>query len=119
MATVYRARDEQLERDVAIKVMAGHLAGDPRLVQRFRAEAAMSAGLAHPNIVAVLDAGDKPRDFIVMELVPGVDAATLLRGRGQLTAGQTVHVVSQVCETLAYAHDHGVIHADVSPGNIL
>jgi serine/threonine protein kinase len=119
MATVYRGRDEQLERDVAVKVIGERHARDPSFVRRFRWEAQLGARLAHPNIVAVLDAGAQPRDFIVTELVRGLDAATLLRRRGRLTPGETVDIVVQVCDALAHAHGRDVIHLDVSPSNIL
>jgi eukaryotic-like serine/threonine-protein kinase len=119
MATVYRARDEQLERDVAVKVIGERHARDPVFVRRFRREAQLGARLAHPNIVAVLDAGAQPRDFIVTELVCGLDAATLLRRRGRLTPGETVDIVVQVCDALAHAHGRDVVHQDVSPSNIL
>jgi hypothetical protein len=89
-ATVYRARNEQLERDVAVKVIGERPALDPVFVRRFRSEAQLGAWLAHPNIVAVLDAGAQPRDFIVTELVRGLDPATLLRRRGRLTPGEIV-----------------------------
>jgi len=119
MATVYRARDERLARDVAVKVIDKHLARDPFSVRLFRREAQLCARLAHPNIVSVLDAGVAPRDFIAMELVQGLDAGILVRREGRLIPGEAVHVVAQVCEALAYAHDHDVIHQDVSPRNIL
>jgi serine/threonine protein kinase len=119
MATVYRARDEQLDRDVAVKVIGERHARDPLFVRRFRWEAQLGARLAHPNIVAVLDAGDRPRDFIVTELVRGPDAATLLRRRGRLAPGEIVDIVVQVCDALAHAHARDVIHLDVSPGNVL
>lgn len=119
MGTVYRARDERLKRDVAVKVIDERLARDPVSVRRFRREAELCARLAHPNIVAILDAGVEPQDFIVMELVLGVDAGTLLQKLGRLTPGETVHVVAQVCEALAYSHDQDIVHRDVSPRNIL
>jgi serine/threonine protein kinase len=119
MATVYRARDERLARDVAVKIIAERLARDPLFVRRFRREAQLCGRLAHPNIVTVLDAGVAPRDFIVMELVEGLDAGTLLNREGRLTPGEAVHVLAQAGEALAYAHDNGVIHQDVSPHNIL
>jgi serine/threonine-protein kinase len=119
MATVYRARDEQLERDVAVKVIAERHARDPLFVRRFRWEAQLGARLAHPNIVALLDAGAQPRDFIVTELVRGADVATLLRRRGRLAPGEIVDIVVQVCDALAHAHARDVIHLDVSPGNVL
>jgi serine/threonine protein kinase len=119
MATVYRARDEQLERDVAVKVIGERHVRDPLFVRRFRSEAQLGARLAHPNIVAVLDAGTQPRDFIVTELVHGLDAAMLLRRRGRLAPGEIVDIVVQVCDALAHAHARDVIHLDVSPGNVL
>jgi eukaryotic-like serine/threonine-protein kinase len=119
MAILYRARDEQLEREVAVKVIGERHARDPSFVRRFRREARLGARLAHPNIVAVLDAGAHPRDFIVTELVRGLDAATLLHRRGRLTPGETVDIVVQVCDALAHAHERGVVHLDVSPGNVL
>ena len=119
MATVYRARDEQLEREVAVKVIGERHARDPLVVRRFRSEAQLGARLAHSNIVAVLDAGAHPRDFIVTELVRGFDAATLLRRRGRLAPGETVDIVVQVCDALAHAHARDVIHLDVSLGNVL
>lgn len=118
-ATVYRARDERLARDVAIKVLAERLVRDPFSVRRFRREGQIGARLEHPNIVATLDAGVVPRDFIVMELVEGLDAGTLLRRDRPPTPGEAVHVLAQISEALAYAHDHGVVHQDVSPHNIL
>jgi serine/threonine protein kinase len=119
MATVYRARDEQLERDVAVKVIGECHARDSRFVRRLHWEAQLGARLAHPNIVAVLDAGARPRDFIVTELVRGLDAATLLRRRGRLTPGETVGIVVQLCDALEHAHSRDVIHLDVSPSNVL
>ena len=119
MAIVYRARDEQLERDVAVKVIGERHARDALFVRRFRWEAQLGARLAHPNIVAVLDAGAQPRDFIVTELVRGLDAATLLHRRGPLTPGETIDIVVQVCDALAHAHGRDVVHVDVSPSNVL
>ena len=119
MAIVYRARDEQLERDVAVKVIVERHARDPLFVRRFRWEAQLGARLAHPNIVAVLDAGAQPRDFIVTELVRGLDAAILLHRRGPLTPGETIDIVVQVCDALAHAHARDVIHSDVSLSNVL
>jgi serine/threonine-protein kinase len=119
MATVYRARDERLKREVAVKVIAEHLAQDAAFAQRFRREAELGAGLAHPNIVSVLDAGADPRAFIVMEFVDGVDACTLLQTRGPLTPSRTVDVVTQIADALAHSHARDVVHEDVSLRNIL
>jgi serine/threonine protein kinase len=120
MGTVYRARDERSGREVAVKVIAEHLADEPLPVRRFRQEAELCASLAHPNVVAVLDAGVEPCDFMVMELVRGGDAGTLMRRRReQVTPGQAADIVAQVCKGLAHVHDQDVVHGDVSPGNIL
>jgi serine/threonine-protein kinase len=119
MATVYRARDERLKRDVAVKVIADHLSREPIWVRRFRREAELCGGLAHPNIVGVLDAGVTPRDFIVMELIQGIDAAALVQRHGRLAAGHAVPILVQICDALSHAHDRDVVHRDVSPGNIL
>jgi eukaryotic-like serine/threonine-protein kinase len=119
MAAVYRARDERLRREVAIKVIAEHLARHPWFVARFRREAQVGRQLAHPNIVATLDAGEEPRYFIAMEFVDGLDASRLIRQRGRLTARQAVHVLAQICEALAYLHAEGVVHCDISPANFL
>ena len=119
MAVVYRAHDAATKRDVAVKVIANHLVGDPRFVRRFRREAQLCARLAHPNIVAVLDTGQAPRDFIVMELVDGVDAGAFLQTPRRLTPDQALRVVIQVCDALSHAHARGVVHEDVSPRNVL
>src|SRR3954454_7333641 len=79
MATIYRARDERLKRDVAVKVIADRLATVPSAVRRFRREAEMGARMDHPGIVAILDAGAVPQEFIVMELVEGVDGGRLVK----------------------------------------
>ena len=81
MGTVYRARDERLKRDVAVKVIAEHLAANTGFMRRFAKEAELCARLAHPNIVAVLDAGKRPRVFIVMEFVDGLNADMFLRAQ--------------------------------------
>jgi tRNA A-37 threonylcarbamoyl transferase component Bud32 len=119
MATVYRALDERLKREVAVKVIAERFKHDPRFVSRFRREAQLCARLSHPSIVGILDAAVEPRDFIVMELVDGVDAGTLLETNGPFTAETGVRVLTQVCDALAHAHDRSVVHHDVTPGNIL
>ena len=119
MGTVYRALDERLKREVAVKLITGRLARGPNAVERFRREAEFGARLAHPNIVAVFDAGSGPRDFIVMELVDGIDVSTLVRRQGPLTAGEAVHLIAQICDALTYAHERSVVHRDVSPGNVL
>ncbi|HWE33852.1 MAG TPA: protein kinase [Solirubrobacteraceae bacterium] len=122
MSTVYLALDSRLERHVAIKLLAEHLADDEAFVSRFRREALAAARLVHPNIVQVFDFGfdeSQHQHFIVMERVSGSSCAELLRDRGHLDVEQAVDVVSQACRGLDYAHRNGVVHRDVKPGNLL
>jgi len=122
MSTVQLAFDQRLERYVAIKLLAEHLADDPTFVSRFRREALAAARLVHPNIVQVFDFGFDERQhqhFIVMEHVSGRSCAELLRDLGHLEVDQAVEIISQACRGLDYAHRNGVVHRDVKPGNLL
>ena len=122
MSTVHLAFDDRLERYVAIKLLAEHLADDPTFVSRFRREALAAARLVHPNIVQVFDFGfdeGHHQHFIVMEHVAGNSCAELLRDRGHLDVPQALAIVTQACRGLDYAHRNGVIHRDVKPGNLL
>ncbi len=122
MSTVHLAFDQRLERYVALKLLAEHLADDPTFVSRFRREALAAARLVHPNIVQVFDFGfdeGSHQHFIVMEHVPGHSCAELLRDRGHLDVEQGVEIIAQSCRGLEYAHRNGVIHRDVKPGNLL
>ena len=122
MSTVYRARDSVLERQVAVKLLAEHLADDDGFVARFRREALAAAKLIHPNVVQVYDSGldtEAHRHFIVMEYVKGPTVAQLLREHDRLPVEQAADIAAQACEGLEYAHRHGVIHRDVKPGNLI
>jgi eukaryotic-like serine/threonine-protein kinase len=122
MSTVHLAFDQRLERYVALKLLAEHLADDATFVSRFRREALSAARLVHPNIVQVFDFGFDDvahQHYIVMEHVPGYSCAELLRDRGHLEVDQAIDIVSQSCRGLDYAHRHGVVHRDVKPGNLL
>jgi serine/threonine protein kinase len=122
MSTVHLAFDQRLERYVALKLLAEHLADDPTFVSRFRREALAAARLIHPNIVQVFDFGfdeGQHQHFIVMEHVPGHSCAELLRDRGRLEIDEAVEIISQACRGLDYAHRNGVVHRDVKPGNLL
>ena len=122
MSTVVSAFDRRLEREVAVKLLAEHLAEDPQFVHRFRREALAAARLVHPNIVQVFDFGldeSSGRHYIVMERVSGRSGAEILRERGRLPIGEALDLVTQACRGLAYAHQNGVVHRDVKPGNLL
>jgi serine/threonine protein kinase len=122
MSTVVRAFDDRLERDVAVKLLAEHLADDDQFVARFRREALAVARLVHPNIVQVFDFGlDEAthRQYIVMELVRGRSGAEILRDEGRLELREALSIVAQACRGLEYAHRNGVVHRDVKPANLL
>src|ERR1700689_3310309 len=120
MAQVYRARDRQLDRPVALKVLFPELSVDRAFVERFRREAQAAANLSHPNIVPVFDWGeDSGSYFIVMEFVDGRPLSAVLRESGPLSPQQTATIGAHVAAALAFAHRHGVVHRDVKPGNVL
>ena len=122
MATVQLAFDTRLERLVAVKLLAEHLAEDSAFISRFRREALSAAKLVHPNIVQVFDFGTdnhSGRQFIVMEFVDGHSCAELLRDRGPMAPRDAVEILTQACRGLDYAHRNGVIHRDVKPGNLM
>jgi eukaryotic-like serine/threonine-protein kinase len=122
MSTVHLAQDLRLQRPVAVKLLAEHLADDPTFVSRFQREALAAARLVHPNIVQVFDSGldpDTGRHFIVMEYVAGPSMAELLRDEGRLGVEEALSAVVQACQGLDYAHRQGVVHRDVKPGNLL
>jgi eukaryotic-like serine/threonine-protein kinase len=122
MSTVFQATDSVLERSVAVKLLAEHLAEDEAFVARFRREALSAARLQHPNVVQVFDSGQDPesaRHYIVMEYVEGPSCADLLRERKLLELDETVHIMRDACHGLDYAHRAGVVHRDVKPGNLL
>ena len=122
MSTVHLAFDQRLERRVAVKLLAEHLAEDPTFVSRFQREAQAAARLVHPNIVQVFDSGRDERTeqyFIVMEYIEGVSCAEILREDGWMEVRDALAIIEQACEGLDYAHRHGVVHRDVKPGNLL
>ena len=122
MSTVLVAFDSRLERYVAVKLLAEHLAQDAQFVTRFRREAMAAARLVHPNIVQVYDFGlddVSGRHYIVMERIVGPSGAQVLRDRGHLPIDEAVDWIAQSCRGLAYAHRSGLVHRDVKPGNLL
>jgi serine/threonine-protein kinase len=120
MSSVYRARDTVLERRVALKILHEHFSRDPEYVERFRREARAIAQLNHPNIVTVIDRGDfRGRQFIVFELVPGDNLKDVVRRYGPLPVPEALALAHQIARGLAFAHEHGVVHRDVKPQNVL
>jgi serine/threonine-protein kinase len=122
MSTVLHAFDRRLERPVAVKLLAEHLADDRQFVARFRREALSAARLVHPNVVQVFDFGlddASGRHYIVMELISGQSGAEILREKGVLSVQEALPMIVQACRGLDYAHRNGVVHRDVKPGNLL
>lgn len=124
MATVYRARDKRLERDVAIKFMHTHLGAHPDFTERFNREARAAARLSSPYVVAVHDRGvwaspEGTRAYLVMEYVPGPDLRAELSRLGSFTLGTSLTLGEQVLRALTSAHAAGIVHRDVKPENIM
>ena len=120
MAEVFLAHDLLLDRPVALKVLFAEYANDPNFVERFRREAQSAAGLTHPNIVAVYDWGKVNNTyFIAMEFVQGRTLASVLKEKLRLDARQASDIAVDIASALGFAHENGVVHRDIKPGNIL
>src|SRR5215467_10730512 len=120
MSSVFRARDLQLDRQVAIKILHERYVDDPEYVERFRREARAVAQLSHPNIVTVIDRGvEEGRQYIVFEHVDGENLKELVARNGRLPLRQAVELTLSVADGLAFAHQHGLVHRDVKPQNVL
>lgn len=120
MGAVFRARHRVMQRDVAIKLILPHRIGDQEAVERFRREVATSAQLEHPRIVRAYDAGaTNGVHWLAMELVDGQDLTTVIRENGPMAYEQAVACIVQAADALAFAHDRGIIHRDIKPGNLL
>jgi eukaryotic-like serine/threonine-protein kinase len=120
MSSVFRARDVQLDRSVAIKILHERYVDDPEYVERFRREARAVARLSHPNIVTVIDRGeDDGRQYIVFEHVDGENLKELVGRTGRLSLRHAVELTLAVADGLAFAHERGLVHRDVKPQNVL
>ena len=120
MANVYLAHDLILDRDVAIKVLRGDLAGDEKFVRRFQREALASSSLSHPNIVEMYDVGeDNGNYYIVMEYIDGKTLKQLVKKRGALTLSECIDIMLQLTDGIDHAHASYIIHRDLKPQNIM
>lgn len=120
MAEVFLARDQALDRPVAVKILFPEFATDPAFVERFRREAQAAANLSHPNIVGVYDWGSESGTYyIVMEYVEGQSLAEVVRDAGPLHPRRASEIIFEVAGALGFAHQRGVVHRDVKPGNVL
>jgi serine/threonine-protein kinase len=120
MAIVFRAREKQLDREVALKVLPFSLAFDREFVERFQREARTSAQLEHPNIIPIYRVGRSGRTiYFVMKYLRGKPLSSVLTARGALPPSEIRDILCAVCRALAYAHRKGVVHRDIKPDNIM
>ncbi|MDP9234837.1 MAG: serine/threonine protein kinase, partial [Actinomycetota bacterium] len=120
MGRVFAATDTRLGRRVAVKLLKTELRDDLEFEERFRREARAAASLSHRNIATIFDYGeDGPVRFMVMELVQGQDLGALLREEPRLDSDRAVMIAAQIADALAYAHEAGVVHRDIKPGNVM
>lgn len=120
MALVYKARDTLLNRPVTVKILRPEYTSDEEFVSRFRKEAQAVAKLSHPNIVSVYDVGQEGNThYIVMEYVEGRNLKQIIKEQGKLPVSQAIDIAEQICSGLQDAHEHGIVHRDIKPHNIL
>jgi len=120
MGAVYKARDRELEREVALKVIKPELANDPQILQRFKQELILARQVTDRNIIRIFDLGEAGGiKFITMEYIEGQNLHQILKQRGKLEAAEAVDIMEQVAAGLAAAHREGIIHRDLKPGNIM
>lgn len=120
MGAVYKARDLELEREVALKVIRPELTSDPEILQRFKQELILARQITDRNVIRIFDLGDAGKiKFITMEFVEGKSLHKVLQQRGKLEVAEAVDIIEQVASGLAAVHREGVIHRDLKPGNIM
>ncbi|MCL1630906.1 Stk1 family PASTA domain-containing Ser/Thr kinase [Sporolactobacillus sp. CPB3-1] len=119
MAIVYKAKDLILDRFVAVKTLRPELADDEEFVRRFHREAESVTSLSHPNIVAIYDIGEEDCYYIVMEYVEGMTLKEFIRDYSPVSIDEAIHIMKQIILAIAHAHEHGIVHRDIKPQNIL
>lgn len=120
MAIVYKAFDNLLNRNVAVKVLREQYANDDEFIRRFRREAQSAAALSHPNVVSIYDVGQYGHiQYIVMEFVDGQNLNEIIKERAPLQVDEAVKIASQICDALEHAHQNQIIHRDIKPHNIM
>jgi len=120
MGAVYQARDREVDRMVALKVIRPELAGQPEILQRFKQELILARQVTHRNVIRIFDLGEAGGiKFITMEYIVGRDLRSLLIEKGKLPPAEAVAIIEQVCLALEAAHSEGVVHRDLKPQNIV
>jgi serine/threonine protein kinase/tetratricopeptide (TPR) repeat protein/TolB-like protein len=120
MGAVYQARDQELDRTIALKVIRPELASNPSILARFKQELILSRNVTHKNVIRIFDLGEaEGTKFITMEYVEGEDLRGILRRNGKFHSKEAVTVIQQICRALEAAHAEGVIHRDLKPQNVM
>ena len=120
MGAVYKVRDRELDRFVALKVIRPDLANNPEVLQRFKQELILARQVTHKNVIRIFDLGEiEGLKFITMDFVDGRDLRSLLREKGNFSPDEAAKIVTQVCRALDAAHSEGVVHRDLKPQNIM
>src|SRR5919197_1084301 len=120
MGVVYLAQDPSLDRPVALKLIAHDRAGDVKFRERFLREKQLAASIDHPNVIPIYEAGEEDGQlYIAMRYVKGSDLRKTLESEGKLAPERTIEILSQVAGALDAAHERGLVHRDVKPGNVL
>jgi eukaryotic-like serine/threonine-protein kinase len=120
MGSVYQARDRELDRLVALKVILAHMAANPQILKRFKQELILARGITNKNVIRIFDLGQADGiKFITMEYIEGEDLQSLLRRKQKCEPAEAANIIAQVCRALEAAHAEGVIHRDLKPQNIM